>query len=264
VFPYIHLPELKPLGLPIHWFGILVAFAVGLGIWLARKRAPAHGIDDRRLDSLINWMLASGFILSHVLDTIFYHPEELTTRPWSLLFIWEGLSSFGGFTGAVIGVLLWKKFRGKGESIVPYADLILSVFPISWIFGRMGCAVVHDHKGRLADAPSIFTVTFPGAPPAGGPHYDLGLLEMFYAVFISLVVMFLWRKPRPLGTYIGVTCALYAPVRFGLDFLRLEEGPTGDPRYLMLTPGQWGSVALFVFGVIVLTRALTRRPSSPS
>jgi phosphatidylglycerol:prolipoprotein diacylglycerol transferase len=243
--------------IPIHWFGILVAIGVIVGIWLARKRAPRHHIDRDQLESFINWMLACGFICAHVLDSIFYHPEEILARPWSLLFIWEGLSSFGGFVGALIGILLWKRFRGKGQSILAYADLILSVFPIAWVFGRMGCSVVHDHKGKAAAAANLLTVRFPD-----GPHYDLGLLEMLYAIVISIVVISLWRKERPVGTYIGVVCTLYAPVRFALDFLRLDVGPTGDPRYLMLTPAQWASVALFAYGVTMLTRLKRKLPSS--
>jgi prolipoprotein diacylglyceryltransferase len=39
----------------------------------------------------------------------------------------------------------------------------------------------------------------------------------------------------------------YAPGRFLLDYLR-----TQDVRYLGLTPGQYGSVVLFLFGIIVL------------
>lgn len=259
MLPYVHLPEIDILGLPIHWFGILVATGVLVGIWLARRRAPLHGIARDQLESFINWMLAGGFIGAHVLDTIFYHPDELVKRPWSLLFIWEGLSSFGGFTGALIGVILWKLIRHGGKPILPFADLIISVFPIAWIFGRMGCAVVHDHKGRAVDHATILTVAFPD-----GPHYDLGALEMLYAIFISAVVMLFWRKPQPSGWYLGLVCTLYAPVRFALDFLRLETGPTGDPRYFGFTPAQWAAVALGVFGVIMLTRAALRRRSSPA
>jgi phosphatidylglycerol:prolipoprotein diacylglycerol transferase len=246
VLPYIHLPEIDLWGLPIHWFGILVAIGVIIGISLARWRAPKHGIPRDSLESFINWMLLCGFVGAHVLDSLFYHPDEVLRRPWSLLFIWEGLSSFGGFVGALIGILLWKKFRGGGRPIFGYADLIVSVFPVAWIFGRMGCAVVHDHKGKLAAAPNLLTVAFPD-----GPHYDLGLLEMFYAILISAVCALLWRKPRPVGTYIAVVSILYAPVRFALDFLRVSSGPTGDPRYLGFTPAQWAAVALFLFGVWV-------------
>lgn len=252
MLPYIDVPQ-KIFGfLPI--FGLLVATAVILGITITRKRVAKHGLDPDTTESFINWMLLGGFIGAHVFDTFFYHPEELLSRPWSLLFFWEGLSSFGGLAGATIGALLWKKLRRGGRSMLAYMDLIASVFPISWIFGRLGCAAVHDHKGKLADAPSLLTVTFPD----GLPYYDLGLLEMIYAVFISLVVVILWRRPQKVGTYLAVTSMLYAPVRFALDFLRVSTGPTGDARYLGFTPAQWACVALFVFGLTVFIRRKER------
>jgi phosphatidylglycerol---prolipoprotein diacylglyceryl transferase len=119
VLPYIDLPELKLGPIPIHWFGILVATAVLVGISLARWRAPRHGLDRDRLESFINWMLVGGFLGAHVFDSLFYHPGEVLRRPWSLLFIWEGLSSFGGFLGALIGVLLWRRTRHDGGPILP-------------------------------------------------------------------------------------------------------------------------------------------------
>ncbi len=226
MLPYIHLPELNLGPIPIHWFGVLVATGVLVGIWLARKRAKFMGIDPIKLESLINWMLLSGFICSHVLDTIFYHPDELVHRPWSIVFIWEGLSSFGGFVGAALGLFLWKRFRGGGASLLPYADLILSVYPVAWIFGRMGCSVVHDHKGHAA------------------------------------VCALMWRRKWKSGTYIAVTCAMYAPVRFVLDFLRDSSGPTGDPRYFGLTPAQWACIALFGFAIWMWLKG--RRPPQKS
>jgi phosphatidylglycerol:prolipoprotein diacylglycerol transferase len=250
VLPYISLPDPNKY---IHVFGILVAIAVVLGIWLARKRAKPMGVDAEKLESLINWMLLCGFICAHVLDEIFYHPDEIARNPLSLIFLWEGISSFGGFTGAALGIFLWKRFKNPKERLLPYADLILSVLPIAWIIGRLGCSVVHDHKGAAAAAPNLFTVIFPNE----GPHYDLGLLEMLYSIVISAVVMLLWRKKRPPGTYIAVTSLMYAPVRFVLDFLRLDVGPTGDRRYLDLTFAQYLCVALFAFGVYMAIR--TRR-----
>jgi len=250
VLPYINLPDLKLGPIPIHVFGILVAIGVLVGIWLARKRAKFMGVDPDKLESLINWMLLVGFICAHVIDEIFYHPEEIARNPLSLLLIWEGIGSFGGWIGAALGIFLWKKFKSPGTSLLPYADLICSVLPVAWIFGRLGCATVHDHKGALAAAPNILTVAFPD-----GPHYDLGLLEMLYTIVIAAVCAVLWRKKHAPGLYIGLTCVMYAPVRFALDFLRVDVGPTGDKRYLSLTFAQWACVAMLGFGIYWLLKA---------
>ena len=97
VIPYIHAPDLKLGPVTLHPFGLLVATGVIVGTALATRRARRRGIDLRKLNSFITWMLVAGFMGGHMFDEIFYHPSEIVKRPWSLLFLWEGLSSFGGF-----------------------------------------------------------------------------------------------------------------------------------------------------------------------
>jgi phosphatidylglycerol:prolipoprotein diacylglycerol transferase len=188
--PYIHIPDLHipvPVPsslfppsftvwpLPLHPFGMLVATGVLIGTAVTTRRARFLGYDLITLNSFITWMLVSGFVLSHMLDMIFYHWDEVVRRPISVVLIWEGLSSFGGFVGAFIGIVLWKYFevennpsgipiprwRAKPYPILPFADLVLSVFPIAWIFGRAGCASVHDHIGAQAPPGTWIAVTKP-------------------------------------------------------------------------------------------------------
>ena len=113
MIPFIHVPDFHILGVPLHPFGLLVATGVIIGTALATRRARLRGYDLDKLNSFITWMLVAGFMGGHMLDEIFYHPDELVRRPWSLFLLWEGLSSFGGFTGALIGVLLWKVPRRR-------------------------------------------------------------------------------------------------------------------------------------------------------
>src|SRR5215472_16827254 len=145
MIPYIKVPDFHLGPLPLHPFGLLVATGVLVGTALAMRRARRGGYDIELLNSFITWMLVGGFVGGHALDSIFYHPDEVLRRPWSLVMLWEGLSSFGGFVGGLIGVLLWKYFewrprlagqrlgrllrRSSPQPVLPYCDLILSVFP---------------------------------------------------------------------------------------------------------------------------------------
>src|SRR5207253_1303218 len=81
----------------LHPFGLLVATGVIIGTYLATSRARKMGLDLDRLNSFITWMLVAGFIGGHMLDDIFYHPDEIAKNPLRLITLWEGLSSFGGF-----------------------------------------------------------------------------------------------------------------------------------------------------------------------
>jgi phosphatidylglycerol:prolipoprotein diacylglycerol transferase len=278
MIPYIKVPDLKILDpLIIHPFGILVATGVLVGTALTTRRAKKLGFDVHILNSFVTWMLVSGFIFGHVLDQLFYSWEEVKRNPISLIKLWDGLSSFGGFTGAIIGIVLWKivewvpgrglKWHGfPGRPILPFADLVLSVFPIGWMFGRMGCSVVHDHRGALAPPGTLVAVTYP--PETGyidpawvkkigfielinGPdlRFDLGLLEMMFTVIVAICFTATWGRKLATGTYVVAACLCYAPVRFVMDYFRLQKAQGGDVRYAGLTPAQWACIALFCFGL---------------
>jgi phosphatidylglycerol:prolipoprotein diacylglycerol transferase len=284
--PYIHVPDLHIGPLPLHPFGLLVATGVLVGTSITTRRARTLGYDLDQLNSFVTWMLVSAFVLSHILDSLFYHWDEVVIRPWSLLMIWEGLSSFGGFFGAVVGILAWKYFmvddhgrphrRLKPMPLLPFADLVLSVFPLGWMFGRAGCATVHDHPGARASASALFAVAYPTGPNDGpvthigfielihghDPRYDLGFLELLFTIVVVLCCVVSWRRKLPMGTYVVALSLLYAPVRFAMDFLRIPESDRGgDTRYLGLTPAQYGCVLLFLYGVAMIPYLMRLRRS---
>jgi phosphatidylglycerol:prolipoprotein diacylglycerol transferase len=290
MIPYIHVPDLKIGPLTLHPFGLLVATGVILGTYLATRRARQRGLDLEKLNSFITWMLVAGFLGGHMLDQIFYHWPEFVKRPWSLFMLWEGLSSFGGFTGGLIGILLWKHFEAvpvgrvpflgfsipkyrKREHVLPalpFTDLILSVFPVAWVFGRSGCSVVHDHPGMKAEPGTLLAVAF-GRPEriqkilsvgtgdlelrwGNAPQFDLGLLELMFTVILATMFALTWRKKLPTGSYVAATSLAYAPVRFAMDFLRVRDVDQADPRFGAFTPAQWMCFVVFVFGIVMVGR----------
>lgn len=282
LIPYIHAPEL-PLSFlkyiplvnqainPAHPptikpFGTLVAIGVYIGSTVAMRHARQRGLNEKKMSEFIFWVLGMGFIGGHVLDAIFYHPDSVMRDPLYLLKLWEGLSSYGGFIGALCGGLAWRMSRK--EPILGYVEAVASAFPLGWVFGRAGCSSVHDHPGRLSNEwfavklhhlPSIPDPWFAGRWPivegfAG--RFDLGLIEMTLTIPLAIAFWILWQKKpqRPLGFYTGIMCAAYAPVRFVLDFFRENEHdlPGGDPRYGGLTPAQWACFGLLALGLYIL------------
>jgi phosphatidylglycerol:prolipoprotein diacylglycerol transferase len=127
-------------------------------------------------------------------------------------------------------------------------------FPFGWFFGRMGCAVVHDHIGRPTDF--FLAVDFPTL----GPRYELGLYEAAWTLVIAAAFLWLARRNRAPGFFIVTWCLLYAPARFGLDFLRATDLPGSDPRYWGLTAGQYGSVVMLAAGLAVWAFVLRGQP----
>ena len=104
----------------VHLFGILVAIGILVGSDRTRVRARQLGIPDDETASLATTVVVMGFIVAHVFDVLAYQPEELARRaPLDALIllvnITAGLSSYGGFLGALIGLLLWTRFDPGGH-----------------------------------------------------------------------------------------------------------------------------------------------------
>ncbi|MFO0710333.1 MAG: prolipoprotein diacylglyceryl transferase family protein [Sandaracinus sp.] len=230
-------------------FGLLVATGVMLGASLAERRAKAVGVHPNAVASCVAHVLIGGFVIGHVFDALAYHPDVVREDPLFLLKVWDGLSSFGGFLGAVLGLMLYLQRFGADARVV--GDPIAWAFPLGWMFGRTGCFVVHDHPG----APTDFFLgvrDYQVGPPPYVTRHDMGLYEILWSAAVMGLFVYLAKTPRKRGFYLGLLPILYAPIRFGLDFLRATDLEYGDARYFGLTPGHYSAIVLLAAGVLFL------------
>ncbi|HEX4455192.1 MAG TPA: prolipoprotein diacylglyceryl transferase family protein [Kofleriaceae bacterium] len=266
--PYFHLGALD-LGIQIQSFGVIVATGVLIGAALLRRYAEWHGVDDEHIRGITGWITVAGFIGAHVFDVIAYQWNDLMSDPWLIIEVWKGISSYGGFIGGAAGFAIyvwWKRLPPR-----LFADIgIVGLLP-AFSIGRIGCTVVSDHIGAAVDPGkwySFLAMDYPRAENLAhlAEHYpgasefirawNLGLVEFLYLVPVNILVLWLAfrTKKRPNAGFLIVLAAiLYAPVRFGLDFLRPDET---DPRYAGLTFAQWASIVAFGVAVYVAFRVL--------
>jgi phosphatidylglycerol:prolipoprotein diacylglycerol transferase len=248
----IQLPSVGPVG--IHAFGVLVAIGILVGTNLTRKRGRELGLSDVDTTSMVTTVLVCGFVLAHLFDVVAYQSAEGNVSLWAIINPFGGLSSFGGFAGALLG-LAWWAYRHK-QPRMPYADALAFGLAPGWMFGRLGCFTAHDHPGRITDF--FLAVRYPS-----GTRHDLGLYEALWAGGLTALFFLLARKRRPLGIYVVLIAVAYAPIRFGLDFLRATDTPGADPRYWGLTPAQYGAAAALLAGVATARWILRNKASSP-
>jgi len=182
VIPYFdgHLfdiPKLFGLGpLPIHMFGVLVAMGVILGDRIVVKHGTKLGLEARDIKFLNARIVIVGFIVAHLVSVIFYFPERIKESPLILLNFWAGLSSFGGFLGALLAFLYYT--RKEKIPALPYADAVALGLAVGWIFGRTGCFTAHDHPGLRTDF-------FLGVRYPEGTRHDLGLYELLFTIVMT-------------------------------------------------------------------------------
>src|SRR5437016_1005127 len=222
-------------------FRTLVGVGILAGMWATSRRGRQLGLGDSITPAML-WAVSIGLPFSHVFDVLTYRTSEFLANPsmmvdpggdWSI-------SSYGGFLGALVTIVLWTKYNKL--PLLPYLDALAVGITVGFLFGRLGCFFVHDHIGR----PTKFflSVAFPE-----GRRHDLGLDEFILCFLLTVWFLFLMRKLRPAGIYLALVSVIYGPVRFFLDFLRADDISNPDSRYFGLTPAQYCSIAVIFVGL---------------
>lgn len=255
--PYLHVPPIQLGPLTIHIFGITSVLAIILGIKTMRFRAAELNLDISVIERFVPWLFAGVIIGAHMVSVFLYYPENLIHNPIVLLKLWDGISSFGGIIGGLIAIFLF--FRRLGIKIKHYKQALLLGALVSLMFGRLGCAIVHDHPGKITNSP-IAVKGWPtedtperslGFYTDGPKRYDLGLYEFLFLIPLSRL-LFLLRRFSPFENFhIALVLLLYTPIRFLLDFLRINE-----KHYFGLTPGQYFSILFFIIALCLLFHGL--------
>lgn len=222
---------------------LLIGFAVLVGHFLLMWRARKVGLEAGMAGELSAVIVVAGFFAAHAAKYL-YLPDGLTalwSYPQLLLQFWRGLSSLGGLAGGLAAGVLWLRIRGvPWHDVLRYFDALAFVFPFAWIWGRLHCAWVHDHPG-------IRTRSWIGVAYPGGVRFDLGLIEVVFLVLVIGAFLWLNRRPRMIGYYLGSFLGVYGLFRLLLDGLHAQV-----IRYGGLSTDQWGSLALLAAAWFVI------------
>ncbi len=248
---------------PIDPWATLVCIGFLVGLEMARTRAIRLRLDVRDVVDGAVFIVGMGFLVAHFFTVWFYFPERMwVDGQWSLVAtlsamarVWQGFASTGGFVGAVLGAVLFYRWI-RPRDAWRHADVITYGFPVGWIFGRIGCGIVHDHIG----APTNWPIGMDFG--VDGVRHELGLYEAALTVPIAIAFHVLGKKDQPPGTFLALFGMAYAPIRFFLDFLRNVDLENQDLRYFGLTPAQYGMLAMFV-AAAVLWRRVRTKPFEP-
>jgi phosphatidylglycerol:prolipoprotein diacylglycerol transferase len=245
MIPYFRLPPLRVLGQPIEPFTWFVAAGILVCFLLMQRRVRAVGLHEPTSAAGFLWLAVGGLFGAHALEVLAYYPERLWERgPLTLLALWEGLSSFGGFIGGALGLYLF--CRRYGVWMLVYGDALMFGLAPGWAVARAGCFVSHDHPGVASSF--VLAVAYPD-----GPRHNLGFYEMLWSLVIAAVLHLLPRRRRFVGFYTALVLCLYAPARFLLDFLR-----TADRRYLGLTAAQYLCWVMVAIAAVLIVRGRER------
>ncbi|MCH8049205.1 prolipoprotein diacylglyceryl transferase [Patescibacteria group bacterium] len=246
MIPYIEWQTIQFGPITLYVWGLFVATGFILGALTAGWMAKRRGDNPKIIYDLVVWLMVAGLVGGRLGHVLFYDPTYYLRNPLEVFAIWAGgLSIYGGFIACLI-VGVWYLKR-KHVDVLRYADSAIFGLPVGLWIGRIGCFLIHDHPGTATDF--FLGVQYPD----GVVRHDHGLYLSINGLLLALVFFWMAKKKRLKGAYIVVFSLWYGIVRFGLDFYRLD-----DVRYLGLTPAQYFSIVLMVFGAWLLYRLKTK------
>jgi phosphatidylglycerol:prolipoprotein diacylglycerol transferase len=266
-------PELfRIFGFPINTYGVFLALAFLGGILVATRLAHRDGLPRERIYDLCLWMLLASLVGSKIL--MFFTEPDYREHP-AQLFSLDFLRSGGVFYGGLIGALLtaYVLMRRYGLPWWKTADACAPGIALGNVLGRLGCFSAGCCWGEPTNLPWGMRFTQLGHEVTGVPIdarlHPTQLYESFAMLIVFFFLIWLHRRKKFSGQVILAYVAIYAAVRFVIEFVR--DDPRGDILGLTTLTGLSTSqiiglivgVGALVLLIIRRRRANAARPSDP-
>ena len=230
--------QLGPL--VIRWYGILMATAIVVGLWLGYRQARREGLPADDFISIAQWSILAGLVGARLYEVVF-NWDYYGQYPAKIIAVWEGgLAIHGGLiVGPIVGIWLARRWH---LPILRALDIAAPSVAIGQAIGRWGNFFNEEAFGRPTDLAWKLYISPPHRPPGFG-QYDFFHPTFLYesiwdfAVFLALVG---WLRPRlherP-GALFFCYVGLYSIGRFAIEGLRLDSfwlGPFRVPQLASL------------------------------
>jgi phosphatidylglycerol:prolipoprotein diacylglycerol transferase len=258
MFP--ELFKIPGLDITVATYGVLLAIAFIVALWLTAELAARDGLPKNRIYDLGLYILAAGLLGSKLLMVI---TEWNELGDWRRVFSFDLLRSggvyFGGFLGSLFASVLlmrmWKlPWRKTSDAFAPGVALGHAI-------GRIGCFSAGCCWGK--PTASWYGVHFTEkASELTGVPLDFALIPTQLIEAAANLLIFgalLWITKRRAfeGQVIYSYLILYSVARFTIEFWR--DDPRGS--VLWFSTSQAISIALFALGLGLMIYQW-RRPGS--
>ncbi len=252
--------ELGPV--TIYSYGVLLAAAYLLGLWMAARRARHAGLDANRVLDLGIWVIIAALVGAKAL--LFIVDFDHFTSSWQAFttLLRSGGVFYGGLIAAVVVCIY--QLRKHRLPLWTSGDLFAPGIALGYMVGRLGCLAAGCCYGRPTDVAWAITFTDPVAnlnvgTPLNVALHPTQLYESFAGFAILITLLALERRGRGFpGRTFWLFVLLYAVSRFVIEFFR------GDDRgfvFGLLSTSQFISLLLAPLSLLMLW--YLSRPARP-
>lgn len=236
-------------------YGVLVAIAFLIAIWLTGKLAAKAGLQSETVTNLAIYCALAGMAGAKLLMFLFDWRTYLLNP--SEIFTVSTLQAAGVYQGGLLLAIVFAFFYMRRNALpgLATADVFAPGLALGHAIGRLGCLMAGCCWGSECQRPWAITFNNPDAyeltgVPLGVPLHPAQLYESLSEMAIFAFLYRRFHLPHRDGDVIGWYLVLYSAVRFVVEFFRNHE--QGLIAGLSLT--QWISAGTLVAGIILLLR----------
>jgi len=226
--------EIGPL--TIRWYGILMAAAIVVGLWLGHRQARREGLPADEIIGVAQWAVLAGLVGARLWEVAF-NWDYYGQYPAKIVAVWEGGLAIHG--GLVVGPLVgaWLAWRWR-LPVLRSLDVAAPSIALGQAIGRWGNFFNEEAFGRPTDLPWRLYIS-PSRRPPGYAQFDYFHPTFLYeslwdfGIFLALTLALRPRlRDRP-GALFFAYLGLYSLGRFAIESLRLDSfwlGPFRVPQ----------------------------------
>jgi phosphatidylglycerol:prolipoprotein diacylglycerol transferase len=265
------LVELGPLA--IRWYGLLIAVAVLLGLWVSSQLAKMRGLDPAVISDLLPLIVLSAVIGARLYYVLFEWRQYQIN--WLEAFqIWKGgIAIHGALLGGSIAVIAYSRWMKL--SFWALMDVLLPSVALGQAIGRWGNFFNSEAFGLPTSLPWKLFIPVANRPAAylnQSWFHPTFLYESIWDLGLFVLLIILFRQRRTNGEWLlpkgGISCVYafgYSFGRFWIEGLRLDPlclwGSLGESNCLRMA--QLVSLLLAIAGAAGLAWLLTFKRSLP-
>ncbi|NLI69575.1 MAG: prolipoprotein diacylglyceryl transferase [Firmicutes bacterium] len=196
----------------IYAYGLMISLGILISSILVLREAPRQGYHPDHILEAIIIVGISGLVGSRILFVIlnwsYYRDDPIRI----LHFRSGGLSFYGAIILAIIGLLLWSRWRKL--HFLKLADFLAPYMLLGYAFGRVGCFLNGCCYGKITDLfkGSQLAEIFPRHPVQ--LYASLGALALFF------LVLYLRKYKFFEGYNFTLVILTYGLLRFTTGFFR--------------------------------------------
>jgi len=214
-------------GKEVRWYGILIAAAVIIGIYLAMREAKKLGYDTDLLLDFCLWAIPFAIIGARAYYVAFQW-DYYKAHPAEIIAIWHGgIAIYGAvLAGIVVGIVFAKVRKVDFWSL---ADIVSPSLILGQAIGRWGNFFNGEAYGYIVSSPKW--QWFPAAVYINGQwHMATFFYESMWDLAVFIFLMFYKNRKKYSGDVFLAYLALYGIGRFVVEGLRTDSLMWGPLR----------------------------------